>query len=30
MDFVYCGLVLLFAAATIGFAALCVRIERRP
>ncbi len=30
MDLVYCALTLVFAAATIGFAALCVRLEKRP
>jgi membrane glycosyltransferase len=30
MDFVYCALVLGFAAALIGFVALCARVEKRP
>ncbi len=30
MDFVYGVLMLVFAAATVGFAALCVRVEKRP
>ena len=30
MDFVYCALILLFAAAMIGFVALCAFVEKRP
>lgn len=30
MDFVFCALTLAFAAVTIGFVALCVRVEKRP
>ena len=30
MDFVYGVLMVLFAAAMIGFAALCSRVEKRP
>lgn len=30
MDFVYCALTLVFAAATLGFAAVCFRVEKRP
>ncbi len=30
MDFVYCALTLLFAALTIGFVAVCERVEKRP
>ncbi len=30
MDFVYCALTLVFAAAMIGFAAVCQRVEKRP
>ncbi len=29
MDFVYCALMLVFAAVTIGFVSLCVRVEKR-
>ena len=29
MDFVYCTLILIFAAAMIGFVALCARVEKR-
>lgn len=29
MDFVYVALTLVFAAAMLGFAALCVRVEKR-
>ena len=30
MDFLYCALILAFAAVMIGFAALCARVEKRP
>jgi membrane glycosyltransferase len=30
MDFVYCALALVFAAAMIGFVVLCARVEKRP
>ena len=30
MDFVYCALTLVFAAVTIGFAALCEHVGKRP
>ena len=30
MDFVYGVLMLVFAAALIGFATLCARVEKRP
>ncbi len=30
MDFVYCALILLFAALTVGFAVVCERVEKRP
>ena len=30
MDFVYCALILVFAAAMIGFVSLCARVEKRP
>jgi hypothetical protein len=30
MDFVYVVLVLVFAAAMLGFVELCVRVEKRP
>jgi len=30
MDFVFVVLMLVFAAAMIGFAALCSRVEKRP
>ena len=30
MDFVYCALALVFAAAMIGFALVCARLEKRP
>ena len=30
MDFLYCGLILGFAALTLGFAAVCERVEKRP
>ena len=30
MDFVYCALTLVFAAAMFAFVALCERVEKRP
>ena len=30
MDFVYIAVTLVFAAATIGFAAFCAAVEKRP
>ena len=30
MDFVYCTLMLVFAAVTIGFVALCGHVEKKP
>ena len=29
MDFVYCALTLVFAGVTIGFVALCGRVEKK-
>lgn len=30
MDFLYCAFTLAFAAAMIGFTALCAGVEKRP
>ena len=30
MDILFCALTLVFAAVTLGFVALCERVEKRP
>ncbi len=30
MDLVYCALTVAFAAATVGFVALCARVDGKP